>query len=421
MINFLKKYFPQLKNFSDINLDFQKLNKETEILKLFKAVEEFSKISEIRYVGGCVRKIISNEKVDDIDLAVNLTPEEICVLLKKNNIKFFETGVKYGTITAIIKKNKFEITSLRKDIKTDGRHPKVKFSNNWYEDASRRDFTINAIYSDIDGNLYDPFNGKEDLETGKIRFIGDDEKRIKEDYLRILRYIRFFLNYSKKNHNPHVVKAIKKNLNGLSKISSERLIEEFKKLTESIGFTKLSKDKICLEIINLIFPQFKNIKFLKNIKKENIKKIDFIILISLLIIDFTDNCEYFLYKFNFSKIDKKRILFIKDFFSKSVKKNTFSKDNLWKVLYLNGKQSILDLLNYQILKSKKNQKNLLELIEFFKDKEPPLLPIKTSSLMEEYDLHEGRELGLKLKKIEEKWINANFEISNDQIKKIILN
>ena len=166
--------------------------KETEIIKIFSAIETYSLNSEIRYVGGCVRKIINKEVVDDIDLAVNLKPGEICDALKKNKIKFYESGISHGTITALINNDKFELTSLRKDVDTDGRHAKVEFSNDWKEDASRRDFTINSIYADKEGNLFDPFNGKKDLKNGDVNFIGDSEKRIKEDYLRILRYIRFF-------------------------------------------------------------------------------------------------------------------------------------------------------------------------------------------------------------------------------------
>ena len=151
-------------------------------------------------------------KVDDIDLAVNLNPSEVCECLKNNDIEYYESGILHGTVTAIINKYKFEITSLRKDVDTDGRHAKVEFSKNWKEDASRRDFTFNSIYADIDGNLFDPFDGKKDLENGKIDFIGDAEKRVKEDYLRVLRYIRFYLNYSKNKHDPKVIKVIKKNL-----------------------------------------------------------------------------------------------------------------------------------------------------------------------------------------------------------------
>ena len=149
-----------------------------------------------RYVGGCVRKIIKDEKVDDIDLATNIEPSKVKQALEIKKINYFETGIKHGTITAVIDNNKFEITSLRSDIKTDGRHAEIEFTNNWVKDAERRDFTINSIYADINGNLFDPFNGKKDLENGILKFVGDPEQRIKEDYLRILRYLRFFTLYS---------------------------------------------------------------------------------------------------------------------------------------------------------------------------------------------------------------------------------
>jgi tRNA nucleotidyltransferase/poly(A) polymerase len=178
--------------------------------------ERENNLFKIVVICGCVRKIINNEEVDDIDLAVNLSPNEVLEILNKNNIQFYETGIKHGTITAIIGNHKFEITSLRKDLNTDGRHAEVSFSKDWHEDVARRDFTINSIYADINGNLFDPFDGKEDLENGKINFIGDPEKRIKEDYLGILRYIRFFINYSKQPHDDKVQRLIKKNLTYLN-------------------------------------------------------------------------------------------------------------------------------------------------------------------------------------------------------------
>ena len=424
MITLFNKIFSRSKNLNSSNLAFQNLKKEKEIEKIFKVISEFSDNSEIRYVGGCVRKIINDQKVDDIDFAVNLNPNEISEIFKKNNIRFYQTGVEHGTITALINKKKFEITSLRKDISTDGRHAKVEFSKDWYEDASRRDFTINSIYADIDGNLYDPFNGKKDLESGEIKFIGDAQKRIQEDYLRVLRYIRFFLNYSKKNHKTKIIKIIKQNLEGFSKISTERLLDEFKKLVRSHGFLKLTKDKFCYEIVNLIFPQFKNLSIFKNLNnyaKEKINNIDFILLISLIVIDGTDNVDYFIYKFNLSKKDQKRILFLNNFFSTKINSKTFSKKNLQKILYFNGKQSLLDLLYFQIFRSKKIDKKLLEIIEFFKDKEPPLLPLRAITLMAEYHIPEGKELGVKLKKIEDKWVENNFEISKSEIQKLIKN
>ena len=282
MIDLINKFFSFSKHLDSKPSSFKELKKKKEIKKLFLAIENYSEDSEIRYVGGCVRKILNNEIVDDIDFAVNLKPEECSAALKENNIKFYEIGISHGTIIAVIDSYKFEITSLRKDMITDGRHAEVVFSTDWHEDASRRDFTINSIYSDIHGNLYDPFDGKKDLEIGKIKFIGDADKRIKEDYLRILRYIRFFLNYSKTDHNDKIRKIIKQNLNGISNISSERLLDEFKKLIISSSFLKLFKDPFCLELINLIFPQFKNLDIFKNLNKFaeiNIKKVDFVFLI----------------------------------------------------------------------------------------------------------------------------------------------
>ena len=424
MINLINKFFSFSKHLDGKQSSFKELKKKKEIKKLFSAIENYSEDSEIRYVGGCVRKILNNEIVDDIDFAVNLKPEECSAALKEKNIKFFEIGISHGTIIAVIDSYKFEITSLRKDLITDGRHAKVAFTTDWQEDASRRDFTINAIFSDIHGNLYDPFDGKKDLEIGKIKFIGDADKRIKEDYLRILRYIRFFLNYSKIDHNDKIRKIIKQNLNGISNISSERLLDEFKKLIISSSFLKLFKDPFCLELINLIFPQFKNLDIFKNLNKFaeiNIKKVDFIFLISLMLIDNTDNVEYFLFKFNLSSIDKKRILFLNKFYNKEINKNYFSKNNLWKIFYYNGKQALFDLIYFEIFKSKKVNQKLIALLEYFKDKEVPVFPVKAVNLMEKYNIPEGKQLGLKLKKIEEQWIKNDFTVLDNEIEQIFKN
>jgi len=424
MIDLINKIFTSNNELNLKNLSFQKLKKKKSIKKIFSAIESYSTNSEIRYVGGCIRKILNHEELDDIDFAVNLKPEECIEALKKNNIEFYKTGFDHGTITAIIDNDKFEITSLRKDIKTDGRHAKVEFSKDWEEDASRRDFTINSIYSDINGNLYDPFDGKKDLISGTVKFIGDAEQRIQEDYIRILRYIRFFICYSKHSHEDSLKKIIKKKINGISKISSERLLDEFKKIVNSSGFLKLYQDSFCLEIISLIFPQFKNFEIFEKLNfyaQKKIKKVDHIMIISLMLIDDTDNVDYFLYKFNISNSDKKRILFLKKFNKNNNQKNTLNKKNLWKILYHYGKQSLNDLIYFEIFKSKKINNKLDDLLNFFENKEPPVFPIKAKNLMESYNIPEGKLLGIKLKKIEEKWINNNFQVSEKEIVQLIEN
>ena len=421
---FLDKIFFRSNNLDYISQNLKNLTKQTTAKKIFKAIKNYSENSEVRYVGGCIRKIINNEIVDDIDLATNLNPNETCEALRKEQINFYETGIKHGTITAIIDEQKYEITSLRKDIKTDGRHADVEFSRDWKEDASRRDFSINSIYSDMEGNLFDPYNGKKDLENGVINFVGDAEKRIKEDYLRILRYIRFYLNYSKQNHDIEIIRAIKRNIGGVSKISAERLLDELKKLVKSNNFLKLFSDEDCLELINIIFPQLKKLDRLKKLNSyalENFNKIDFIFLIALVIIDGTDNTEYFFYKFNISKKDQKRIKTIDLFYRDKINIKSFNEKNLNKILYFSGKQAVIDIVNFKLFISNKVEKNLIKIIEIFKNKKIPNMPVGANLLMSKYNIPEGRSLGIKLRKLEETWIENDFIITDKQIEKITKN
>ena len=422
MKNFLKKIFISSNNLENISQSIIEISKKTPVNKIFKAINNYSTDSEVRYVGGCIRKILNNEKVDDIDMATNLEPNIVCDVLNSNNINFYKTGIDHGTITAVIDEHKFEITSLREDVSTDGRHANVKFSKSWKKDASRRDFTINSIYSDVKGNLFDPYNGKDDLKKGFVNFIGDPDKRIKEDYLRILRYLRFFLSYSKKSHDKDLIRKLKLNLNGVSMLSKDRLLDELKKLIKAENLEKLSKDKICLELISLIFPELKNINIfskLNSLKRQIVENSDFIFLISLMVIDDTDNSDYFLYKFNISKKDEKRIKKISNFYKEKRGFKKFNEKDINEIFYYDGKQAVLDILNFKIIKSKKIDNSLIKLSKTYINKIKPIIPIGASELMEKYKIPEGKQLGLKLKLIEELWIKNNFKISDYQVEKIV--
>ena len=422
MKNFLKKIFISSNNLENISQSIIEISKKTPVNKIFKAINNYSTDSEVRYVGGCIRKILNNEKVDDIDMATNLEPNIVCDVLNSNNINFYKTGIDHGTITAVVDEHKFEITSLREDVSTDGRHANVKFSKSWKKDASRRDFTINSIYSDVKGNLFDPYNGKDDLKKGFVNFIGDPDKRIKEDYLRILRYLRFFLSYSKKSHDKDLIRKLKLNLNGVSKLSKDRLLDELKKLFRAENLEKLSKDKICLELISLIFPELKNINIfskLNSLKRQIVENSDFIFLISLMVIDDTDNSDYFLYKFNISKKDEKRIKKISNFYKEKQGFKKFNEKDINEIFYYDGKQAVLDILNFKIIKSKKIDNSLIKLSKTYINKIKPIIPIGASELMEKYKIPEGKQLGLKLKLIEELWIKNNFKISDHQVEKIV--
>jgi len=424
MKSFLDKIFLRSNNLDHISQSIKDLTQKTPSYKIFEAINSFSPDSEIRYVGGCIRKIINDEKVDDIDLATNLKPKQICEALKKNNINYYESGIEHGTITALEDEYQFEITSLRKDILTDGRHAKVEFSNDWKEDASRRDFTINSIYADRYGNLFDPHKGVNDLKNGVVNFIGEPDKRIKEDYLRILRYIRFFLNYSKHPHSSKIIKSLKINIGGVSKLSKERLLDELKKLTKIDTLEKLTRDKFNSELILMIFPELKNVKIFSKLDTSNknlLKDKDFIFLISLMIIDETDNTDYFFYKYNVSKKDKKRVKIIDNFYKEKINTKTFTEKNLNQIFYYNGKQAVLDILKFRIIKSKKTDEILQKLYEIFENKTIPTMPVTADMLIKKYNLSEGKQLGEKLRMIEEEWVKNSFKISNQQIENIVHN
>ncbi len=424
MKNFLNKIFFRSNNIESISNKIRHLTKETPVKKIFNALNSYSEYSEARYVGGCIRKIINNEILDDIDLATNLNPDQVCEALKKEKIQYFETGKEHGTVTALVNNNKYEITSLREDISTDGRHAKVQFSNDWKKDSLRRDFTINAIYSDCDGNLFDPNWGRKDLKNGLLNFIGDPEARIQEDYLRILRYIRFFQKYSKKKHDPDLIRKIKINIGGVSKLSKERLLSELKKIMNLEILEKLTNDPTSVELMKIIFPELINLKIfskLGELKKELLKETDFIFLLSLAIIDGTDNADYFIFKYNISKKDQKRIKIIDDFFKTKMNSNAFTEKELKKFYYFNGQRSVCDVLFFKFIKSKKIDKNLLELNKSFLNREVPRMPISADILMTKYNILPGKQIGLKLKMIENKWVSNDFQISEKQIENLIKN
>jgi poly(A) polymerase/tRNA nucleotidyltransferase (CCA-adding enzyme) len=187
-------------------------------------------IPEARIAGGAVRDMLLGQPVSDVDFASPLSPEAVMQRLGAAKIKTVPTGLAHGTITAIIGRRNFEITTLRRDIETDGRHAVIAFTDNWKEDAARRDFTINAMSMTREGTVFDYFGGQDDLRTGRIRFVGDAQTRIREDYLRILRFFRFYARYAKAEPEPDAIAAITQCRDGISKLSKERIWSELKNI-----------------------------------------------------------------------------------------------------------------------------------------------------------------------------------------------
>ena len=214
------------------------------------------------------------------------------------------------------------------------------------------------------------------------------------------------------------------NLNGISKLSKDRLLDELKKILYYKNLINLSKDKLSLEIFEVVFPQLKYFNFfskLNSYAKNMLEKVDFIFIISLLTIDNSDNLDYFLYKFNISKKDQKRLKIIHDFYINKITYKSFTEKNLNRIFYYKGKEAVIDIINFQLFKSKKIDQNLIKKIELKKYKLLPILPIKANILMNKYNMSQGKMLGEKLKLIEEEWVENNFQISNQQVENIINN
>lgn len=185
---------------------------------------------EARIVGGAVRNALLGEPVSDIDIATTLTPKKTIRRANFAGFKTVPTGIEHGTVTVIVSERPYEVTTLRADVETDGRRAKVVFGRDWKADAERRDFTINALYAEADGTIVDLVGGMKDIESRTLRFIGDAEKRIREDYLRILRFFRFFAWYGSGRPDAEGLKACARLKDGLAQLSAERVWAEMKKL-----------------------------------------------------------------------------------------------------------------------------------------------------------------------------------------------
>ncbi len=183
-------------------------------------------LPEARVVGGAVRDTLAQRGVTDIDLATPRTPEQITQALQSVGIRAVPTGIGHGTVTAVADGRGYEITTLRRDVETDGRHAVVAFTDDWREDAARRDFTINAMSMTRDGAIFDYFGGIADVRAGLVRFVGDPATRIAEDYLRILRFFRFFAHYASGPANTAAIAAIRAGIPGLAGLSAERVWSE---------------------------------------------------------------------------------------------------------------------------------------------------------------------------------------------------
>ncbi len=217
----------------------------------------------IRFVGGCVRNTLMGLAVDDIDVATIHPPEKVMELAEAAGLKPVGTGLAHGTVTVVVQGKPFEVTTLRIDVKPDGRRAQVAYTQDWSVDASRRDFTINAIFADSNGVLLDFVGGLDDLKARRVRFIGDASARIKEDYLRILRFFRFHAWYGKSALDAKGLAACAAEREGLARLSAERVQKELLRLLEAPSPLKSLVAMADAGILSIILLEADNFKLLE--------------------------------------------------------------------------------------------------------------------------------------------------------------
>ena len=418
MINIFKKFKNSIQKY------FFPFFKKEDLKELFKILEDNKDDSKevAMFVGGCVRNYLKFEKVKDIDIATVFSPEEIKKKFDGTKFKLIETGIDHGSLTLVNGKNKYELTTLRKDIITDGRHAEIEKTNNWREDSNRRDFTINSIYLNIKGKIFDPQNGLSDLNNNVVKFIGDPQKRIQEDYLRIIRFIRFSIQYETEV-DISTIQAIKLNLNGIKNISKERILNELLKILKLKNFYKINDDNNLQSIFLLIFPE---IKYLNRIKywanNEDVFNLDIANKLAILTLDDTDNYEYFCHKYKTSKATTNKFAFLANCYKDYKRDKQFFEQNLKKNLYFYGKETLqlINLIN-QLSKKNNNKKDFfIDIKNKIKNTKIPTFPFD-GDYLKKRGLKEGAILGKILKQIEKDWLKGNFTISDKKIEEIISN
>jgi len=373
---------------------------------------------EIRLVGGCVRNFLMKKPLTDFDIACVYEPKQVMNMLIKAKITAIPTGIKFGTITAIINKIPFEITSLRKDIETDGRHAEVTYTNKYSEDAERRDFTINALYLDFEGNIYDYFNGLDDIKKGIIKFIQNPEQRIKEDYLRILRFFRFYCYYGF-TLDKDSLKACAKLRKNLNKLSAERIkVEMFKilKVVYSLKTLKIMQDNdILQQVVNTEFD-LEILETFASIKDLIKYDLDTCFILSLLLEQKKDSLkilEYLKINWKLSNKEYYSILFLLT--------EKLQIDNIdqikEKLFYVNNKDKVIQLLLINFLYSKKINKievqKINDLIKFIEEYKIPEFPVNGNDLLKLGK--EGRELGEALSKLKKVWVESDYKLNKQEL------
>lgn len=366
-----------------------------------------------RFVGGAVRNALMGEPVVDIDIATTETPERAMELLRAKGIKVVPTGLAHGTITAVTETRNFEITTLRVDVKTYGRHADVAFTEDWVEDAKRRDFTINALYADADGAVHDPLGqGRDDLAARRVRFIGDAAARIREDYLRILRFFRFHAHYGEDEPDAAGLRACAEAREGLRQLSGERVRGELLRIVTADNAPAAFRQMAAAGILGVILPEASRLdRFEKLVDIEANQlfatEADGILrLASMLDLD-RAGADILAERLKLSNRERERIARMLTDTTRIA--SYLSMREVRRALYLMGRELFKDRVMLCWANDRKGHNTFQwrALLAMADSWEKPELPL-TGQMIKAAGVPEGPEIGRVMGEVEEWWIDADF-------------
>ena len=381
---------------------------------------------EARVAGGAVRNTLLGQPVSDVDVATTTTPDETERRAQAAGFRTVPTGKDHGTITVVIAGRGYEVTTLRDDVETNGRHARVQFGRDWTRDAERRDFTINALYATATGDVVDLIGGLHDVETRTLRFIGDAEQRIREDYLRILRFFRFFAWYGAGRPDADGLRACARLKDGMSQLSAERVWAELKKL---LGAPDPSRALLWMRqtgVLTLVLPESEKwgidaLHGLVGAEQDLGWSPDAMLRLQSIVPPDAARMEQMGGRLRMSKAESNRMT---GWAATKPVHHTTSDTALAKIAYRNDRQGLEDRLRLALAsaRSRASQEDgaLTEaggygrLLRFLEGWTLPKFPLDGADLME-MGAERGKSLGDTLKALEDQWVDSGFKLDRDAL------
>lgn len=394
-------------------LDVNKIITDKAILKLFKTVNDHGGV--LRFVGGAVRDVLAGLKGFDLDLATDLTPDELVEACQDAGLKTVPIGIKFATTGVIINNKVIEVSSLYKERTGYKLNSDFAFTDDWNADAAKRDLTINAVYADEYGNVFDYYNGISDLENGIIRFIGSAEQQIKEQPIRIMRFFRFYSIFGKGEPDLKSLKACVENRDLLKTVAIEQVRDELAKILLTPNVVNTMQIMFENDILSYILPISKNLSILQNLSDLIVtNNLEPSALRRLYVIYFPDEAlaENLAMRLHMSKENKSRLVNWAKF---NINGDLIADDNyLKKIIYLHGKEFCKDKVLFYAAKNNLHDFPIKEIFAKIEESATPKFPVTGADLIT-LGIDDNAKIGATLNLLKQKWIQSNFCLTENEL------